>query len=67
MTAVRSGSVPRQFPKPKVRGSSPLGTASKTVILSGPIPAALPRSATGLGAMGLLGWRTKRKAQAVAA
>jgi hypothetical protein len=31
-----------------------------------PIPAALPLFATGLGAMGLLGWRRKRKAQAVA-
>jgi hypothetical protein len=28
-----------------------------------PIPAALPLFATGLGAMGLLGWRRKRKAQ----
>jgi len=32
-----------------------------------PLPAALPLFATGLGAMGLLGWRRKRKAQAVAA
>jgi hypothetical protein len=31
-----------------------------------PIPAALPLFATGLGAMGLIGWRKKRKAQAVA-
>jgi hypothetical protein len=31
-----------------------------------PLPAALPLFATGLGAMGLLGWRRKRKAQAVA-
>ena len=29
-----------------------------------PLPAALPLFATGLGAMGLLGWRRKRKAQA---
>jgi hypothetical protein len=29
-----------------------------------PIPAALPLFATGLGALGLLGWRRKRKAQA---
>jgi hypothetical protein len=28
--------------------------------------AALPLFATGLGALGLLGWRKKRKAQAVA-
>jgi hypothetical protein len=31
-----------------------------------PIPAALPLFATGLGALGLLGWRRKRKAQAAA-
>jgi probable HAF family extracellular repeat protein len=31
-----------------------------------PIPSALPLFATGLGAIGLLGWRRKRKAQAVA-
>ena len=31
-----------------------------------PLPAALPLFAAGLGALGLLGWRRKRKAQAVA-
>ncbi len=31
-----------------------------------PLPAALPLFATGLGAMGLLGWRRKRKAAAIA-
>jgi hypothetical protein len=31
-----------------------------------PIPAALPLFASGLGALGLLGWRRKRKAQAAA-
>jgi hypothetical protein len=30
-----------------------------------PLPATLPLFATGLGAIGLLGWRRKRKAQAV--
>ena len=30
-----------------------------------PVPAALPLFATGLGALGLFGWRRKRKAQAV--
>ena len=29
-----------------------------------PLPTALPLFATGLGALGLLGWRRKRKAQA---
>ncbi len=32
-----------------------------------PIPAALPLFATGLGAMGLIGWRRKRKAGAILA
>jgi hypothetical protein len=32
-----------------------------------PLPAALPLFATGLGAMGLLGWRKKRKAATIAA
>jgi hypothetical protein len=31
-----------------------------------PVPAALPLFASGLGALGLLGWRRKRKAAAVA-
>jgi hypothetical protein len=31
-----------------------------------PVPATLPLFATGLGALGLLGWRRKRRAQAVA-
>jgi outer membrane lipase/esterase len=34
--------------------------------ITAPVPAALPLFATGLGALGLLGWRRKRKAQAVA-
>ena len=36
-----------------------LGTSVAT-----PLPAALPLFASGLGALGLLGWRRKRKAQA---
>jgi hypothetical protein len=39
-----------------------IGTTTVT-----PLPAALPLFATGLGALGLLGWRRKRKAQTVAA
>jgi hypothetical protein len=31
-----------------------------------PLPAALPLFATGVGGLGLLGWRRKRKAQSVA-
>ena len=31
-----------------------------------PLPAALPLFATGLGALGLLGWRRKRKAHVAA-
>jgi hypothetical protein len=47
------------------------GTYSITEITSGsssatPLPAALPLFATGLGALGLLGWRRKRKAAAIA-
>jgi hypothetical protein len=41
-------------------GNSPLTAAT-------PIPAALPLFATGLGALGLLGWRRKKKAAALAA
>jgi hypothetical protein len=35
-------------------------------VLATPLPAAFPLFATGLGALGLLGWRRKRKAQAAA-
>jgi hypothetical protein len=40
--------------------------ATGTVAQVVPLPAALPLFATGLGALGLLGWRRKRKAQAAA-
>jgi hypothetical protein len=36
-------------------------------VLTTPLPAALPLFATGLGAVGLLGWRRKKKAAALAA
>ena len=51
-----------------VSGSSMSGDAftSNTIGTATPLPAALPLFATGLGAMGLLGWRRKRKAQVVA-
>jgi hypothetical protein len=41
-------------------------TFTATIGSATPLPAALPLFATGLGAIGLLGWRRKRKAQAVA-
>jgi len=37
-----------------------------TVFTQTPLPAALPLFASGLGALGLLGWRRKRKVQAAA-
>ena len=42
-------------------------TATFQSDLETPLPAALPLFATGLGALGLLGWRRKRKAAALAA
>ena len=41
-------------------------TDSGDVNFSTPLPAALPLFATGIGAMGLFGWRRKRKAQLAA-
>jgi len=43
-------------------GNTQIGIASAT-----PLPATLPLFATGLGAMGLFGWRRKRKNAAIAA
>jgi len=42
---------------------NPASTFSDSVTAT-PLPAALPLFATGLGGLGLLGWRRKRKAQA---
>jgi hypothetical protein len=48
------------YPEGEIRGQLLFeGTAT-------PLPAALPLFATGLGGLGLLGWRRKRKVQAVA-
>jgi uncharacterized repeat protein (TIGR01451 family) len=46
-------------------GGPDLQVASATVDVT-PLPAALPLFATGIGALGLLGWRRKRKVKAVA-
>jgi plastocyanin len=43
------------------------GGSSIDVVTPTPLPAALPLFASGLGALGLLGWRRKRKASAIAA
>jgi hypothetical protein len=42
------------------------GIGNNSPVGATPIPAALPLFATGIGGLGLLGWRRKRKAQAVA-
>jgi hypothetical protein len=47
-----------------VEGEVILGGGSDLVVT--PLPAAFPLFATGLGAFGLLGWRRKRKAVAIA-
>lgn len=47
--------------------TSELGSVFGDVPTSTPLPAALPLFATGLGALGLLGWRRKKKAAALAA
>jgi hypothetical protein len=44
-----------------------VGISAGEVVSTVPLPAALPLFASGLGALGLLGWRRKRKAAAVAA
>ena len=44
----------------------PIGKWTFVPPIPTPLPAALPLFATGLGALGLLGWRRKRKAQAAA-
>jgi hypothetical protein len=52
-----------------VHNTGTIGTPGDEFILSAvtPLPAALPLFATGLGAMGLFGWRRKRKNTAVLA
>ena len=45
---------------------NPTGLLVSATIDPAPLPAALPLFASGLGALGFLGWRRKRKAQAAA-
>ena len=49
-----------------VPGNTLLTDVSVTQDVATPLPAALPLFATGIGGLGLLGWRRKRKARAVA-
>jgi hypothetical protein len=48
-------------------GASPYLALDDVSVTTTPLPAALPLFATGLGVLGLLGWRGKRKAAAIAA
>jgi hypothetical protein len=43
-----------------------LDNVDVSAVAATPIPAALPLFATGLAGLGLLGWRRKRRAQAIA-
>jgi PEP-CTERM motif len=52
----------RSILTPQALAVLPIAQVSQT-----PLPATLPLLATGLGAIGLLGWRRKRKATAIAA
>jgi hypothetical protein len=45
--------------------TQPFQIATEEVVSPVPLPSALPLFATSLGALGLLGWRRKRKAQAL--
>ena len=47
-----------------IQDTDNLNLTGDLTITPTPLPAALPLFATGLGALGLLGWRRKRKAQA---
>lgn len=51
----------------EIYGIGLLGTLTADSVSATPLPAALPLFAGGLGAIGLVGWRRKRKAAAIAA
>lgn len=64
----QTGLPPEQFiDECDVGGSSCGSLTAQTSPPTTPLPAALPLFATGLGAMGLLGWRRKRKGTAAIA
>jgi hypothetical protein len=48
---------------PDNTGALLISVSANSISSQTPLPAALPLFATGLGALGLLGWRRKRKAQ----
>jgi len=60
-SAAATGNAYGQIPPPGA-GSFGVGLFDLTPV---PLPATLPLFASGLGAMGLLGWRRKRRAQSV--
>jgi hypothetical protein len=63
-TLLASGSADFDGGIVSVPGERGLASLAGTAVLT-PLPAALPLFATGIGGLGLLGWRRKRKAQAV--
>ena len=62
LTELANGGTPDGF---EASGLSGTITYNFTPVAT-PLPAALPLFATGLGGLGLLGWRRKRKAEAAA-
>ena len=65
---MKKNAAPRSLPIPDRAGVNLVvyGGEGQPVRAEVPLPAALPLFATGLGALGLLGWRRKRRAAAAA-